>query len=175
MPYQRAHLSPESGSYVLILAVPRKILLDVGKLGPMVFKRGWYAYVGSAFGPGGLAARLGRHLEPVQKRHWHIDYLRAEAVLVDIWAAAGLPKREHLWASILMSNPNAGQGVIGFGCSDCRCPSHLIYFAQRPARGWLRNKLGAGCVWPPPAGKSPADTFGKNVKVKKALGSEDVF
>ena len=36
---------------------------------------GWHIYVGSANGPGGMRARIGRHLRTDKTIHWHIDRL----------------------------------------------------------------------------------------------------
>ena len=64
-------------------------------------KRGYYAYVGSAFGPGGLAARLKQHRSISANPHWHIDYLRRAAALVDSWISAEPDRTEHAWAEKL--------------------------------------------------------------------------
>jgi Uri superfamily endonuclease len=137
-------LPPQPGSYLLILKLTASTEIQVGRLGAIWFRRGWYAYAGSAFGPGGLAGRLHHHLRPVQKRHWHIDYLRDHAVVMAVWMAVGPPNREHDWAQILARTPGAGKWVLGFGCSGCRCPSHLLYFEARPGDDLIRKKLGAG-------------------------------
>ncbi|MBN1976046.1 MAG: GIY-YIG nuclease family protein, partial [Anaerolineae bacterium] len=96
-------------------------------MGCFCFSSGWYAYVGSAQGPGGLAARLARHLRPLKSLHWHIDYLRAQAQPVQAWYTTGTQKRECAWARALSSFPAASIPVPRFGASDCRCPAHLIY------------------------------------------------
>jgi Uri superfamily endonuclease len=140
-------LPREPGSYLLVLRLALSAELRVGRLGSIGFRRGWYAYAGSAFGPGGLAGRLRHHLRPVQRPHWHIDYLRDYARVMAVWMAAGPPRREHDWARALAEAPGAGRRVPGFGCSDCRCPSHLLYFDHRPADDLLRNKLGAGVLY----------------------------
>ncbi|MCJ8501095.1 GIY-YIG nuclease family protein [Desulfatitalea alkaliphila] len=142
-------LPDAKGSYLLILFLPGSRTIQVGRLGPMVFDRGWYVYAGSAFGPGGLAARLGRHLQPLVKAHWHIDHLRTAAKVVAAWMAIGPPVREHDWAAALTEGPEAGTAVRGFGCSDCRCLSHLIHFTRRPGRILLRAKLGFDVVAAP--------------------------
>jgi Uri superfamily endonuclease len=142
MQIEADQLPRKKGSYLLVLKLPGHKEVQVGKLGRIGFERGWYAYTGSAFGPGGLAARLRHHLNPVQKRHWHIDYLRAEAMAVEVWMAQGSPSREHDWASILAKDPWAGKWVRGFGCSDCHCSSHLFYFDHRPGKDLIRKKLG---------------------------------
>ena len=65
-----------TGSYILLLYLPLNITLTVGRLGTFDFPAGWYAYVGSAFGAGGLVGRIKHHLQPLENPHWHIDYLR---------------------------------------------------------------------------------------------------
>ena len=47
------------------------------RFGKLTLAAGQYAYVGSAHGPGGLRARVGRHLRAEKPLHWHIDYLTA--------------------------------------------------------------------------------------------------
>lgn len=139
-------LPPQPGSYLLLLKLAATTEIRVGRLGAIGFKRGWYTYAGSAFGPGGLAGRLRHHLRPVQKRHWHIDYLRDHARVMEVWMALGPPNREHDWAQILARNPGAGKWVRRFGCSGCRCPSHLLYFESRPADDLILSKLGTGSL-----------------------------
>lgn len=118
--------------------------LTIGRLGSFSFCRGWYFYTGSAFGPGGLKARLRHHLKPLQRYHWHIDYLRSAAELRSVWYQPGV-NNEHLWsASLISSLPEARFPVARFGSSDCRCASHLVYLSRRPGPGLVRSALGAG-------------------------------
>ncbi len=119
-----------TGTYILWLYLKKGVRIEVGSLGAIDFKRGWYAYVGSAFGPGGLAARLGRHLRLSKKQHWHIDYLRASADVRGIWYSDANVTQEHIWAGAL--NQSGAESIRGFGCSDCRCPAHLFFFTHRP-------------------------------------------
>jgi Uri superfamily endonuclease len=128
------------GSYCLILFVSRPANLIVGKLGRFRFAGGYYAYVGSAFGPGGLAARLRHHLKKAKRPHWHIDYLRNKSRIVEIWHDG--QKVEHLWAESLVRLPGAQKPVKGFGCSDCRCFTHLFYFAGKPSLIEFERLLG---------------------------------
>jgi len=123
-------LPATSGTYILLLYLCKGTFITVGRLGQFTFKRGWYTYVGAAFGPGGLAARLSRHLKQKKKCHWHIDYLRAEAVPKQIWYSKAAKSMEHIWAANILKA--GGIPVTGFGCSDCRCPSHLFFFPRRP-------------------------------------------
>ena len=77
---------PEAkGTYVLIALVTRMKRLEIGGLGACDIVPGYYAYVGSAFGAGGLRARIGHHLESTAGPHWHIDYLLGVAEPVEVW------------------------------------------------------------------------------------------
>lgn len=122
----------EPGSYVLLLHLSRSTTIAIGRLGTFEFEAGWYAYSGSALGPGGLAARLDYHQRREKKFHWHIDYFLAHADLVEIWWAADIKRKECIWASALRAIPGTRVPVANFGATDCRCLSHLVYFSRRP-------------------------------------------
>lgn len=115
------------GSYCLCISVERELTVEVGALGRRVFPRGRYIYVGSAMG--GLEARISRHLDTsrgvVRAIHWHIDYLLREAgVRVEgVYAVASDERSE---CAIAAAISRRGDPVKGFGCSDCRCESHLF-------------------------------------------------
>ena len=135
------------GTYVVALWLDTPRVIAVGRLGRFSFPPGWYLYVGSALGPGGLQARLSRHWrrEASGKRvHWHVDYLREQAVWGGAWAipdAAG--RLECTWAEALRRWPDANIVARGFGASDCQCPAHLVHVASLPAEGWFARVLGA--------------------------------
>ena len=40
-------------------------------------RKGYYVYVGSAMGSGGVAARLKHHSKISKKLHWHLEYLQS--------------------------------------------------------------------------------------------------
>ncbi|MFB6077265.1 MAG: DUF123 domain-containing protein, partial [Candidatus Nanohaloarchaea archaeon] len=67
-----------TGTYTLVVQVDQDLTREVGALGNIRFSSGWYAYTGSAMGPGGLQ-RVERHREVAagerEVRHWHIDHL----------------------------------------------------------------------------------------------------
>jgi Uri superfamily endonuclease len=130
-----------SGTYVLLLHLSRSASIRVGRLGIVTFRRGYYAYVGSAFGPGGLAARVERHVRTGVRTHWHIDYLREIAQPVGVWFSAEGVRREHEWAKVLLCAPSANNAVPRFGASDCRCASHLLYLEHRAPKRWLTRRL----------------------------------
>jgi Uri superfamily endonuclease len=122
----------EPGSYALVLEVNEYVDLAIGKLGSMQAIPGYYVYTGSAFGPGGLRARLSRHLSLPHTFHWHIDYLRRASEPVEIWTNESCENLEHTWAKILQTYPGAVIPKRRFGASDCRCPAHLVYYPHRP-------------------------------------------
>ncbi len=130
------------GTYVLILHLDQDRDIQVGRLGAFHFPAGFYAYPGSAYGPGGLRARLTRHVAGGKHRHWHIDYLRQVAPVRALWLAED-QRQECAWAQALARLPLAHQPVPGFGASDCRCPSHLFHFPQPPSLARFRRELDA--------------------------------
>lgn len=115
-----------AGTYLvgLELATAREVV--VGSLGLVVFHPGLYLYVGSARGPGGLAARLRRHLHGGERKHWHLDYLRTIAEPMLAWTVREESRLECRWAETLSSMRGVSPGPGGFGASDCRCRTHLF-------------------------------------------------
>ena len=111
-----------TGSYALVLRLPSRRKILVGKLGLVDFPRGHYIYFGSALG--GLKARVDRHLRGDKKLHWHADYLSAEVPWEYAWQLADGQRWECVWAAEAING--AAAPVPGFGSSDCRCPSPLV-------------------------------------------------
>lgn len=132
---------PGKGTYALVLHLEGREEITVGKLGTFTFPAGYYIYVGSALGPGGLEARLARHRRRDKKLRWHIDYLLERAQLVEVWSAASTARLECLWAQAAQELPVGEVPVPGFGSSDCRCLSHLIYLARKPSYEEFTAKL----------------------------------
>jgi len=116
------------GTYCLILRLKKTARIRIGAMGHMAFPQGWYAYMGSAFGPGGLRARLRRHFHPSHRFHWHIDYFRQSAEAEGAFFTEAPISYEHVWAASVEAIPGASIPARGFGASDCRCPAHLFYF-----------------------------------------------
>ncbi len=129
-----------SGTYALFLELPVAQQLEIGRLGSLPFSAAVYLYSGSAFGPGGLRARLQHHLHPSPRPHWHVDYLRPAASLTGFWSTSDPRRLECLWAAAAGSLPGARQ-VAGFGSSDCRCVSHLVALPRVPRRRAFRRQL----------------------------------
>jgi Uri superfamily endonuclease len=127
---------PEAkGSYVLVAFAPRMKRLEIGRLGTYDLIPGFYAYVGSAFGPGGLRARIEHHLESVAQPHWHIDYLLEYAKPVEVWYALSDRKLEQDLAELLARSSGFRSPIPRFGSSDYHRSrtSHLFYSKRRPS------------------------------------------
>jgi len=123
-------LRPVAGTYIVWLYLDRARRIRVGSLGVVTFEPGHYAYVGSAFGPGGIRARLGRHFRRHKKTRWHIDYLSRVGLIQAAWVSYGSQRLEHHWAGVLQGLPGARLPVARFGASDCRCRTHLTGFSN---------------------------------------------
>jgi len=112
------------GIYVLIIKICNPISIKVGALGVISFQTGLYAYVGSA--QNSIETRVKRHLRKEKRLFWHVDYLLAEdaAEVAQVYVLEGKKTCECQIAQLLSQH---GQAVAGFGCSDCRCTSHLYF------------------------------------------------
>jgi len=90
-----------------------------------VLDGGWYAYAGSAYGPGGIRARLRRHFRHDKKLHWHVDHLTA--IARQLYAVALEGGSECAIAESLIGSGVFLPSLKGFGSSDCHsCQSHLL-------------------------------------------------
>jgi len=136
-------LRSASGTYVLLIDVVRSTSVVVGSLGTMPVRPGTYAYVGSAFGPGGVRARVRRHLRGTTSPHWHVDYLRPCGHVRRVWHTYDASRRECAWAEALRSMPGATMPLAGFGASDCGCPAHLVHTLGRPSLAAFRERVVA--------------------------------
>ena len=133
-------MAVEKGIYALIIAVESETTIVVGKLGEFAFPTGYYIYVGSA--RGGLFQRVSRHLREDKRLRWHVDYLLEVAKVVEVWYTLDEKSQECLWALAAKEMPPAQIIIPGFGSSDCRCPSHLIYLPRLPSFERFQKRLG---------------------------------
>lgn len=124
-------MKPEAGTYILVLRSDSCRQAQIGKWGILDIRPGYYLYVGSAFGPGGLPARVARHCRREKPRRWHVDYLREFAAPESVWYGYGPVRYEHDWAAALAKMEGVNP-VKGFGCSDCRCEAHLFFSQEKP-------------------------------------------
>jgi Uri superfamily endonuclease len=120
----------EPGIYILLLYGEGRI--RIGSLGIITFTPGFYGYVGSALGPGGLA-RVLRHIRTAssvgKKPRWHIDYLLMDPGfrLFRVYCAMTSEKLECPLAQALHLPT-----IHGFGSSDCCCEGHLFFSSDDP-------------------------------------------
>jgi Uri superfamily endonuclease len=132
---------PIAGTYALVFTAKRKKRLIIGKLGTLNLQPGYYVYVGSAFGPGGLRARIGHHCNKADRKHWHIDYLSEHLAPIEVWYTHDPTRREHHWSERLSHTRGVAIPLAGFGSSDCHCISHLYFFSSRPSGNYFRRKI----------------------------------
>ncbi len=127
-----AALPATGGSYALFLRLAFPVTIQVGRLGRFDFPAGTYVYFGSAFGPGGLGARLGRHLRGGAQIRWHVDYLRRLATVTGYCYTESTRRLECIWSQAVAIWPGVTVPVPGFGASDCRayCPAHLFLLPE---------------------------------------------
>ena len=136
-------LPNETGTYILIAQVLQLKRLGIGSLGRFDIVPGFYAYVGRAFGSGGLRGRLGHHLESTAEPHWHIDYLLQVATPVEVWLSTADRKLEHHWAELMEKAHGFRAPISRFGSSDYHRSrsSHLFYSKRRPSFYWFQGQI----------------------------------
>lgn len=135
------------GTYALILRARRSVpTLQVGRCGTLRVQPGWYVYIGSAFGPGGVRARLRHHCRVSATPRWHIDYLRRAAEPETVWYTYDPQPREHSWAGSVGRLRSACVPLPGFGASDCSCLTHLFFFSRLPRVSVFRRRVRAAVL-----------------------------
>lgn len=116
------------GSYLLFVHLASRLTPDISKFAGRALEPGWFLYAGSARGPGGIAARAGRHLRTDKVLRWHIDHLTDAAQ--QVWAAPVLERSECEIARLLSAERCFTVPIVGFGSSDCpTCRAHLMAFS----------------------------------------------
>jgi len=156
-----------SGVYALQLFLSEPVNMKIGGLGTACLSPGSSVYIGSARGPGGIRARLGRHLRGGGVLRWHVDYLRNVSVPVAVAYFPASPENqpdgplECCWSRTLAALPGWQVPFPYFGSSDCRsgCPAHLVATIEPSSLPQLQAHILAAavgapqeavCVLPPP-------------------------
>jgi Uri superfamily endonuclease len=134
-------MKKQPGTYALILMPSNEKSIKVGKLGLFKLQPGYYVYIGSAFGPGGLSARIAHHQRRCHKPRWHIDYLRTCAEIMELWYTYDSKPMEHQWAKTLAGTRGVVAPFPGFGSSDCNCIAHLYFSVSKPTVTTFRRRL----------------------------------
>jgi len=116
------------GAYLLLIGLARPVVLDMPRFSGVTVAPGWYAYAGNANGPGGLRARVARHLRQDKRAHWHVDLLTQAGTV----AALCFPASDECrLVGALTLTPTFSIPVPGFGSTDCRrCESHLVRWTK---------------------------------------------
>jgi Uri superfamily endonuclease len=115
------------GIYALVILLKVDANVRVGASREFRLRKGKYVYVGSA--QANLEQRVKRHLRRDKRLFWHIDYLlntdvaEAEKILY-------LEGKKSEECALATEIGQRGEAVPGFGCSDCRCISHLFRVAD---------------------------------------------
>lgn len=153
-----------AGAYALVLELLRPLSVRLGRRAPGALDPGWYLYAGSARGPGGIRARVGRHLRADKSLRWHVDRLTNTAGVSAVVAVPGGGECAIVGAVRALAGTEIP--VPGFGSSDCRsCPAHLLRLADavdldaalarlepaRPPGAILWRAPAVMCTWRPPA------------------------
>lgn len=115
------------GAYVLTIRLGSALVLETTRSGKVTLEAGCYAYCGNAHGPGGLRARLARHLRSEKRPHWHVDRLTVHAARLAALPVPGGDECELV--ARLTRRKEFAIALAGFGSTDCRnCESHLLRF-----------------------------------------------
>jgi Uri superfamily endonuclease len=127
------------GAYALILELAEPVILCRSN-GPHQFAPGRYVYAGSAYGPGGLRARVGRHFRESKAIRWHVDQLTCRAGTLQAVLIEGGSECEIV--TTLTATGEFHIPLKGFGSTDCgRCRSHLLQW-----RAGNRGQTGGDCL-----------------------------
>lgn len=123
----------EKGTYLFFFRL-RKPLTVKTRGGKVFFlKEGYYVYIGSAFGGGGIEKRVGRHLKREKPKRWHLDFVTTSEVFEFLSYVPFYGKRiECNLAGLFENNGELFEPVKGFGCTDCSCKSHL-FLIKKPS------------------------------------------
>ena len=110
------------GAYVLAINLSELVVVSICRKPSAPLAPGCYLYCGSAKGPGGLAARLARHMRHGKAIRWHVDGLTESGTVLGAWTFPGGDECDLVAALSHLPVP-----IEGFGSTDCRrCRSHLL-------------------------------------------------
>lgn len=110
------------GAYVLLVELAGDVAVRLPGRPDVALSAGRYLYCGSARGPGGIKARVGRHMRRDKTVRWHIDQLTSAGRVLGAWVFPNGSECALVAGLSALPVP-----IPGFGSSDCRiCPSHLL-------------------------------------------------
>lgn len=110
------------GAYVLLVELPEAMDVALPGRTKVTLPPGRYLYCGSARGPGGMRARVGRHMRRDKTVRWHIDRLTTVGTVSGCWV---FPDGDE--CALVARLAALPAPIPGFGSSDCTvCRSHLL-------------------------------------------------
>ena len=115
------------GTYLLFLYISEEIPID--RRGERIdLEKGFYFYIGSAFGAGGLSSRLHRHIRKQKKKHWHIDQITMHEASEIVGIAVSINQKKECEFNQFLSSFEYFVPIYGIGNSDCQknCESHFL-------------------------------------------------
>jgi Uri superfamily endonuclease len=116
-----------AGAYVLLIAITDPFEVTWPSKRGTIIEAGRYLYCGSAKGPGGIRARLSRHMRRGKSIRWHVDRLTEVGTVAGAWV---FPDGDE--CALVGSLSHLPVPVDGFGSTDCtRCRSHLLAWPSR--------------------------------------------
>lgn len=134
-----ADMPTSKGAYLLVIELARPCGVALPGKTRAILDPGIYLYCGSARGPGGLKARVGRHLRRGKSVRWHVDRLTRAGRAVGAFVFPDGSECDLVARLRHLSAP-----VPGFGSSDCRvCRSHLLHWTPPAGRPWTAADIAA--------------------------------
>jgi Uri superfamily endonuclease len=120
---------PLPGAFVLLVEMAERLTVRLPGRPAASLAPGRYLYCGSAYGPGGLRARLKRHARRGKAIRWHVDRITEAGAILGAWVVPG-GKECELTADL----SDLPVPIAGFGSTDCaRCRSHLLSWPEGAA------------------------------------------
>lgn len=139
------------GTYLFFARLSRTGDIRINRKGQTHhFHKGWYAYVGSALGPGGFKSRLNRHFHGSGNPHWNIDYFRLSVVpFQKAWVSCEDQRLESRWSAVFQFMPGVHVPIVNFGNADLRgrtvldgtAPTHLFHSSKKPVLAEFQKLL----------------------------------
>ncbi|MEE2995786.1 MAG: GIY-YIG nuclease family protein [Pseudomonadota bacterium] len=120
-------LSADGGAYLLYFSVREPVVLPILRLNNPSLDCGTYVYAGSAYGPGGIRARVSRHLRIEKKPHWHVDYLSTCVACARVEVFPGGNECDLVLDLLRLGGDTP---ISAYGSTDCKfCEAHLVRLA----------------------------------------------
>lgn len=129
---------PAGGVYILKIKLEEEKEIKIGALGLQTFRPGYYFYAGTA--QKNFEARIKRHYSQSKNFHWHIDYFLDQANLKKDFSFK-LPAVGECFLAHVLIKAGGLTPIEGFGASDCKCGSHLIYFSFAQGKKVIENLM----------------------------------